>query len=195
MLQELILSPRVTFYCGSKSLRRSDLMSALDGLLLCSGSEGFPVSRAAFNATWNWRRLLQWFRNSGGHDSNRLSGILLTAIMASVITMRLIQETVSTLFLVWPLMSARGSSLLRRVDIPWCSNGNMLEGCWHLNAILQQVQSSQIESAISLAPPDAKHPTHFKPMLPSIRDTELYYAAQPDRPDADRDSPNARERR
>lgn len=81
-LQELILSPRVTFYCGSKSLSLSDLRPALYGLNLCSGSEGFPISRAAFHATWNRRRLVQWFRNSGSHNSNRLGGISLIAIMA-----------------------------------------------------------------------------------------------------------------
>ena len=81
-LQELILSPRVTFYCGSKSLSPSDLRSALYGLWLCSDSEVFPVSNAAFHAVWNRRRLLQWFRNNGGHDSNRFSGISLIAMMA-----------------------------------------------------------------------------------------------------------------
>jgi Heterokaryon incompatibility protein (HET) len=83
-IQELILSPKVTFYCGSKNLSLSDLRSALYGLWLCSGSDSFPVSRAAFNATWNRRRLLQWFRNCEGQDSNRLSGISLTALMAYV---------------------------------------------------------------------------------------------------------------
>ena len=81
-LQELILSPRVTFYCGSKSFSLSDLRPALRVLNLYRGSEGFPISRAAFNATWNRRRLVQWFRNSGSHDPNRLSGISLVAIMA-----------------------------------------------------------------------------------------------------------------
>src|SRR2546421_6030835 len=72
-IQELILSPRVTFYCGSKSLSLQDLRSAVHGLWLCGDSGNFPVKREAFNAVWNRRRLIQWFENSERHGSNSLS--------------------------------------------------------------------------------------------------------------------------
>lgn len=61
-LQEFIISPRVTFSCGESSIGRSDLMEAMYAIWLCNAHDGRLMSREAYDAAWNRRRILQWYR-------------------------------------------------------------------------------------------------------------------------------------
>lgn len=61
-LQEFIISQRVTFSCGESSIERSDLMEAMYAIWLCNAHDGKLMSRDAYDAAWNRRRIGQWYR-------------------------------------------------------------------------------------------------------------------------------------
>ena len=68
-LQEICVPERVTIYCGKNKIHRQAMYNAIHAIYLCGGSDGKLISRTAWDAGWNRRRINQWYRyNSSTND-------------------------------------------------------------------------------------------------------------------------------
>ncbi|KAF2740972.1 hypothetical protein EJ04DRAFT_547954 [Polyplosphaeria fusca] len=74
-LQEFLLPKEVKMYCGEEAISRSQFKEAIYCIHLCGGSDGKLVPRHAFDASWNRRRVHQWY-------SKRVEGMNLVATLA-----------------------------------------------------------------------------------------------------------------
>ena len=79
-LQEFIIAPKLTFYCGSKSIERNRFRAAIHSLWFCRETNNPLIKQEAFYPTWNRRRLIQWYEDGKG-SSNRIGSIALMAYM------------------------------------------------------------------------------------------------------------------
>ena len=61
-VQELLISPRATFYCGTKSFRTSRFKMALYSMALCRSADHPLIRNNIWDPAWNRRRLLQYYR-------------------------------------------------------------------------------------------------------------------------------------
>jgi hypothetical protein len=60
-LQEFLVSDRLLFYCGRRSISRGTLEKAIFGIWACKGWAGDIMSRKAFYGAWNRRRMNEWY--------------------------------------------------------------------------------------------------------------------------------------
>ncbi|KAL5320087.1 hypothetical protein ACEPPN_013149 [Leptodophora sp. 'Broadleaf-Isolate-01'] len=84
-LQEFLISDRLDFYCGSRSISRRDCMDAVYAAYGCQAGDSHLLGRAAYHAAWNRRRMEQWY-------ASRKSEISLLATLAFVGECRATQE-------------------------------------------------------------------------------------------------------
>jgi hypothetical protein len=78
-LQEFIIAPELTFYCGSKSIDRDRFRAAIYALWLYNKTYRIPFEYDVWNPAWNRRRLMQWYE---GRDESKRMGLV--ALMAYV---------------------------------------------------------------------------------------------------------------
>jgi hypothetical protein len=61
-LQEMCVLENVIIYCGKNKSHRQAMYNAIHAIYLCRGSDGKLISRTAWDAGWNRRRISQWYR-------------------------------------------------------------------------------------------------------------------------------------
>jgi hypothetical protein len=71
-LQEMCVPERVTIYCGKNKIHRQAMYNAIHAIYLCRGSDGKLISRTAWDAGWNRRRISQWYRYNNNTDDGKL---------------------------------------------------------------------------------------------------------------------------
>jgi heterokaryon incompatibility protein (HET) len=81
-VQEFILSSKVTFYCGSKSIDRRVMFAALYAIWCCGGADGVLIRKDVFNSAWIRRRLYQWYEANISSNGSKTSRISLIAMVA-----------------------------------------------------------------------------------------------------------------
>ncbi|TVY82021.1 Heterokaryon incompatibility protein 6 OR allele [Lachnellula suecica] len=60
-LQEFLISDHLRFYCGRKSISRKNLHDAIYSAWACRAWDDMLMSKKAFYAGWNRRRMNQWY--------------------------------------------------------------------------------------------------------------------------------------
>ncbi|KAH0563110.1 hypothetical protein GP486_002328 [Trichoglossum hirsutum] len=68
-LQEFVVAPKLTFYCGSKSIERNRFRAAMHSLWYCRETGNPQIKEDAFHPAWNRRRLIQWYESGKGSSN------------------------------------------------------------------------------------------------------------------------------
>ncbi|KAH6700638.1 heterokaryon incompatibility protein-domain-containing protein [Leptodontidium sp. MPI-SDFR-AT-0119] len=108
-LQEFLISDKLDFYCGSRSISRRDCMDAVYAAHGCQAGDSHLLGGAAYHAAWQRRRMEQWY-------ASRKSEISLLATLAYVGECRATQEKDRVCLALEDVYSAVAKGFIRTYD-------------------------------------------------------------------------------